>query len=130
VVGTAGNRTPLVTVNGQELGKTGDYERATIYGSFPNGNSKTLSLHVKGQEVWNSGNLNDTGEWTLQIDRVAQSGNTYQLHVRYESETTRRFRFYQATESIGPGFATELRGTSGQNGDVVVRTALTNVSRQ
>jgi hypothetical protein len=130
VAGTAGNRTPLISVNGQELGKAGDYERATIHGSFPNGNPKILSLHVKGQEVWNSGSLNDTGEWTLQIDRVAQSASTYQLNIRYESETTRRFGYHQATESSGPGFATELRCTSGQNGDVAVRAALTSVSRQ
>lgn len=130
VVGSAGNQTPLISVNGHELGKTGDYERATIHGNFPNQNPKTLTLRVKGQEVWSSGNLSDTGEWTLQIDRVIQSINTHQLHIRYESETTRKFGFHQGIGVGGPGSATELRGTSGQDGDVIVRTALTSVSRQ
>lgn len=130
VAGTAGNRTPLISVSSQELSKTGDYERATIHGSFPNRNPKTLSLHVQGQEVWNSGILNDIGEWTLQIDRVIQAGYTHQLHIRYESEATRKFGFHQGTGSGGPSFATELRGTSAQNGDVIVRTALTSISRQ
>lgn len=130
VTGTAGNRTPLISVNGHELSKSGDYERATIHGSFPNENAKTLTLHAQGQEIWSSGSLSDTGEWTLLIDRVAQTVNTYQLHIRYESETTRRFGFFQGTGNGGPGFATELRGTSGRNGDVLVRSALTSVSRQ
>ncbi len=130
VTGTAGNRTPLISVNGHELSKPGDYERATIHGSFPNGNAKTLTLHAQGQEIWSSGSLSNTGEWTLSIDRVAQTVNSYQLHIRYESETTRKFGFYQGTGNGGPGFATELRGTSSRNGDVLVRTALTNVSRQ
>lgn len=130
VTGTAGNRTPLISVNGHELSKPGDYERATIHGSFPNESAKTLTLHAQGQEIWSSGSLSNTGEWTLLIDRVAQTVNTYQLHIRYESETTRRFGFYQGTGNGGPGFATELRGTSGRNGDVLVRSALTSVSRQ
>jgi hypothetical protein len=108
VAGTAGNRTPLISVNGHELSKPGDYERATIHGSFPNGNPKTLTLHAQGQEIWSSGSLNDSGEWTLLIDRVAQTVNTYQLHIRYESETTRRFGFYQGTGNGGPGFAMEM----------------------
>lgn len=122
VSGTAGSKTHLVTVGGSLLAQTGAHEKTTIHGNFANGRGKTLTLQRAGVDLWSTGGLNDSGEWTLEILRVRQNAATYQLHIRFESETTRRFSYHTVTEGSGDSF--DLKGSAADDGDIIVRAVL------
>lgn len=124
VLGTAGTKTQLATITPATLPQIGAHQCHTIHGNFPNSNDKTLTLQVNGRDIWSSGNLSEQGEWTLEVQRVRQDANNHQTHVRFASETSRRFGYHllNATQEASP--LLELKGTASQNGDVIIRSVL------
>ena len=123
ITGTAGEKTHLIAVSGGLLEQPGSHERTTIHGSFPNDNPKELTLQVNGADAWSTGSLIDIGEWTIEIDRVREASGSCQLHIRYESETSRRFGYHHVAAGAGSS-SMELKGSAAHDGDVIVRALI------
>jgi hypothetical protein len=114
----------LTSIAGQLLANPGTHEKVTLHGNFPDTSPKSLAIHVDGQEIWNSGGLTESGEWSLAIDRVRQDAAGYQFHLRFESETTRRFGFRHVPVTGSGGSPIDVRATMADDGDVVLRAVL------
>lgn len=124
VSGKAGQKIQLATISCGLLPSVGSHAKTTVHGNFPTGSPKTLVLQRQGIEIWSSGNLNDSGEWTLETQYVRQGPESYQLHIRYGSDATRRSGFHSLSTIDSSGLSFDLKGTSGNDGDIVVRSAL------
>jgi hypothetical protein len=124
ILGTAGNKTHLLSLADGLPEQPGAHERTTIHGSFPNGSPKELTLQLDGTDVWSTGSIADHGEWTIEIDRVRETTGSSQMHIRYESETTRRFGYHNVRAGTSPAPSMELKGSSTHDGDVIVRALI------